>query len=177
MAQSAKAELLAVYLDRRPALVRFFAARTGSEDRAQDIVQDIYVRLEALSETAAEAVQSPVPFLYRVGGNLMLDEIRTGRRTAARDQAWTDASGAAIDGISIADAPSPEDAAWARLKLDQVADALEGVPVNARLAFRLHKIDGLTHAEVAARMGVSRSSVEKYVSAVLARLLERVGWP
>lgn len=177
VAQSAKAELLAVYFDRRPALVRFFAARTGSRDRAEDIVQDIYVRLETLSEASAQAVKSPVPFLYRIGGNLMLDAIRTGRRTAARDQAWTDASGSAVDGVSIADAPSPEDAAWARLKLDRVAAALEGVSPNARQAFRLHKIDGLTHAEVAARMGVSRSSVEKYVSGVLARLLERVGWP
>ena len=177
MAQSAKAELLAVYLDRRPALVRFFTARTGSEDRAEDIVQDIYVRVDAMTEASAEAVRGAVPFLYRVGGNLMLDGIRTGRRTANRDQAWTDASGAKIDGIAVVDAPSPEDAAWARLKLDQVAAALEEIPANARQAFRLHKIDGLTHAEVAARMGVSRSSVEKYISAVLARLLEKVGWP
>lgn len=177
MAQSAKAELLAVYLDRRPALVRFFTARTGSEDRAEDIVQDIYVRVDGMTEASAEAVRGAVPFLYRVGGNLMLDGIRTGRRTANRDQAWTDASGAKIDGIAVADAPSPEDAAWARLKLDQVAAALEEIPANAREAFRLHKIDGLTHAEVATRMGVSRSSVEKYISAVLARLLEKVGWP
>jgi len=177
VAQSAKAELLVVYLDRRPALVRFFTARTGSADRAQDIVQDIYVRLQALSEAAAEEVKAPAPFLYRIGGNLMLDGIRAGRRSAARDQAWTETSGAAVDGISIADEPSPEDVAWARMKLDQVAVALEGIPPNARTAFRLHKIEGLTHAEVAARMGVSRSSVEKYISAVLARLLERVGWP
>ncbi|MFA4962945.1 MAG: RNA polymerase sigma factor [Brevundimonas sp.] len=177
MTQSAKAELLAVYLDRHPALVRFFTARTGSADRAQDIVQDIYVRLQALSEVAAEEIKAPAPFLYRIGGNLMLDRVRAGRRSTARDQAWTETSGAAIDGFSVADEPSPEDAAWARLKLDQVAAALEDMSPNARTAFRLHKIDGLTHAEVAARMGVSRSSVEKYVSAVLARLLERVGWP
>ncbi|NBB65981.1 sigma-70 family RNA polymerase sigma factor [Pseudomonas sp. ODNR1LW] len=177
VAQSAKAELLAIYLDRRPALVRFFTARTRSADRAQDIVQEIYVRLQALSEAAAEEIKAPVPLLYRIGGNLMLDQVRAGRRSAARDQSWTEISGAAVDGISVADEPSPEDAAWARLKLDQVAVALEGMPPNARMAFRLHKIDGLTHAEVAARIGVSRSSVEKYVSAVLARLLERVGWP
>ncbi len=177
MTQSPKAELLAVYLDRRPALVRFFTARTGSTDRAQDIVQDIYVRLQSMSETAAAEVKSPLPFLYRIGGNLMLDGARGQRRAAERDQAWTDASGASIDGASIMDAPSPEDAAWARLKLDKVAAALAELPPKARLAFRLHKVDGLTHAEVAAQMGVSRSSVEKYVSSVLARLLERVGWP
>lgn len=177
MASSAKAELLAVYLDRRPALVRFFTARTGSGDQAEDIVQDIYIRLQALTEAAADEVTNPAAFLYRIGGNLMLDGVRKRRRGAARDQAWSDVTGVESDGRSISDLPSPEDAAWARLKLDQVTAALAELAPNARTALRLHRIDGLTHAEIAARMGVSRSSVEKYLSAALARLLDKVGWP
>ncbi|AQR62483.1 RNA polymerase subunit sigma-70 [Brevundimonas sp. LM2] len=177
MAASAKDELLAIYLERRPALVRSFAARTGSQDRAEDIVQDIYVRLHALSDANAAEVQNPIAFLYRIGGNLVLDAVRQGKRMTARDQAWTETSGASLDGVSIADQPSPEEAAWARLKLDQVARALEGVPPKARQAFRLHRLDGLTHGQIAARLGVSTSSVEKYLSAVLARLLVEVGWP
>jgi RNA polymerase sigma-70 factor (ECF subfamily) len=39
----------------------------------------------------------------------------------------------------------------------------------------LHKFDGLTHAETAARMGISRSAVEKHVSLALGHLLKRVG--
>lgn len=177
MGSSAKAELLAVYLDRRPALVRFFTTRTGSADRAEDIVQDIYVRLQALPEASVGEIASPAAYLYRIGGNLMLDGVRERRRRAARDEAWSDASGVVSDGVSVADLPSPEDAAWARLKLDQVTAALEGLAPNARTALRLHRIDGLTHAEIAARMGVSRSSVEKYLSAALAGLLKQVGWP
>jgi RNA polymerase sigma-70 factor (ECF subfamily) len=177
VASSAKDELLAVYLERRPALVRSFAARTGSQDRAEDIAQDIYVRLEALTEASASEVRNPVAFLYRIGGNLILDGVRQGRRTAARDKAWTEIAGEIAGGVSIADQPSPEDAAWARLKLDQVSRALEGVAPKARQAFRLHRIDGLTYAQIAERLGVSTSSVEKYLSAVLARLLKEVGWP
>lgn len=177
MAPSAKDDLLATYLDQRSVLVRSFTARTGSPQRAEDIVQDIYVRLQGLTDQAAANVRNPIAFLYRVGGNLMLDELRQTRRSTTRDQAWSDAEGLVLDGISVADLPSPEDAAWARLKLDQVARALEDVPPKARLAFRLHRIEGLTHGETAARMGVSQSSVEKYLSAVLARLLQQVGWP
>lgn len=177
MASSAKAELLAIYLDRRPALVRFFKARTGAEDRAEDIVQDIYLRLEALSEDSAAEIANPAAFFYRIGGNLLLDGVRQRRRGTARDQAWSDASGVVSEGVSVSDLPSPEDAAWARLKLEQVTTALQDLAPNARTALRLHRIEGLTHAEIAARMGVSRSSVEKYLSAALARLLDRVGWP
>lgn len=177
MASSAKDQLLAVYLERRPALVRSFAARTGSRERAEDVVQDLYVRLQALTEDAAAEVQNPVAFLYRIGGNLVLDSVRQGKRTAARDRAWTEEGGEIVGGVSIADQPSPEDAAWARLKLDQVSRALEDVAPKARQAFRLHRIDGLTHAQIAERLGVSTSSVEKYLSGVLARLLKEVGWP
>ena len=177
MASSAKDELFAVYLERRQALVRSFAARTGSTDRAEDVVQDIYVRLQALTEASAAEVQNPVAFLYRIGGNLVLDGVRQGKRTIARDQAWTETSGAVVGGMSIVDQPSPEDAAWARLKLDQVSRALEDVAPKARRAFRLHRLDGLTPAQIAERLGVSTSSVEKYLSGVLARLLKEVGWP
>ncbi len=51
------------------------------------------------------------------------------------------------------------------------------MPPKAAEAFRLHKMAGLSQAEVAERMGVSRSAVEKYVSASLKELLLRVGWP
>lgn len=177
MASSAKNELLAVYLERRPALIRSFAARTRSQDRAEDVVQDIYVRLQALTEASAAEVQNPVAFLYRIGANLILDGIRQGKRTTARDQAWTDTVGEVVDGVSIADQPAQDDAVWARQKLQQVSRALEDVAPNARQAFRLHRIDGLTHAQIAERLGVSSSSVEKYLSSVLARLVREVGWP
>lgn len=140
-------------------------------------MQDIYVRLQALPETSAREIANPAAFLYRIGGNLMLDGVRRRQRASARDLAWSDASSLSSDGVSVADSPSPEDAAWARLKFDRVAAAVEELPPNVRIALRLHRIEGLTHAEVAARMGVSRSSVEKYLSTALAHLLKRVGWP
>ena len=177
VASSAKDDLLAAYLERRPALVRSFAARTGSAERAEDVVQDLYVRLCGLSEAQAAEVRNPAAFLYRIGGNLLLDNLRSNRRTAARDKAWAEDAGERVGGITILDQPSPEDAAWARLKLDQVSRALEGVAPKAREAFRLHRLDGLTHGQIAERLGVSVSSVEKYLSAVLARLLKEVGWP
>lgn len=177
MASRAKDDLIAAYLERRPALVRSFAARTGSQDRAEDVVQDIYVRLQALSEEQAAEVQNPTAFLYRIGGNLVLDGVRQSRRAQARETAWNDGATQVIDGVSVVDAPSPEDAVWARLKLDQVSRALEDVAPKARQAFRLHRIDGLTHPQIAERLGVSTSSVEKYLSGVLARLLKEVGWP
>jgi len=173
----ARSVLLETYLERRAALVRFFATRSGSDALAEDIVQDIFLKLEAMTADAAVEVQSPAAFLYRLGSNIMLDRARGRRRSDQRDDDWVKAGGLYAAGDAVADDPSAEDAAWARLKLGRVIAAIRDLPPNAQTAFRLHKLEGLTHAEAARAMGMSRSAVEKYVSAALKHLLREVGWP
>lgn len=168
--------LLDVWREVRPALVRFLTARTGSPATAEDLAQDVWLRIQAMSEDAAAEIRHPQAFFYRTAANLALDAAKAQRRAGARDLEWRRAY-VADDGEDAHDAPSAEDAAWARLKLERVMAALERMSPKAAEAFRLHKIDGLSQTEVAEHMGVSRSAVEKYVSASLKELLLRVGWP
>jgi len=172
-----QSDLLEAYLERRAALVRFFVSRTGSDALAEDIVQDIFLKLQAMPPESVAEVQSPAAFLYRLGSNIMLDRARGRRRSRQRDDDWVKAVGGAGAGDAIADEPSAEDAAWARLKLGRVIAAIRDLPPNAQTAFRLHKLEGMSHAEAAEAMGMSRSAVEKYVSAALKHLLREVGWP
>lgn len=172
----ARQALAAVWVEARPALVRFLTARTGSSAAAEDLAQDIWLRLQGLTEEAAQSVRHPQAFLYRMAANLALDASKARRRAGARDLEWRRASTAGDVG-DAEDAPSAEDAVWARLKLEKVMAAIERMPPKAAEAFRLHKIGGLSQSEVAERMGVSRSAVEKYISASLKDLLLRVGWP
>lgn len=172
----AKQALAHAWIEARPALVRFLTARTGSSATAEDLAQDVWLRLQALTEEAAAGVRHPQAFLYRMAANLALDGAKARRRAGARDLEWRRAHGA-DDGGESQNAPSAEDAVWARLKLERVMTAIAAMPPKAAEAFRLHKMDGLSQAEVADRMGVSRSAVEKYISASLKTLLLRVGWP
>lgn len=172
----ARQALADAWLDSRPALVRFLTARTGSSAAAEDLAQDVWVRLQSMTEEAAVEVRHPQAFLYRIAANLALDASKAQRRGGARDLEWRRAS-AIDDAAEAQDAPSAEDAVWARLKLEKVVAAIDRMPPKAAEAFRLHKMAGLSQAEVAERMGVSRSAVEKYVSASLKELLLRVGWP
>lgn len=163
------------WLEARPALVRFLTARTGSSATAEDLAQDVWLRLQALTEASAAEVRHPQAFLYRMAANLALDASKAQRRAGTRDLEWRRAR--AADDAEAEDAPSAEDAVWARLKLEKVMAAIERMPPKAAQAFRLHKLGGLSQVEVAERMGVSLSAVEKYVSASLKELLLRVGWP
>jgi RNA polymerase sigma factor (sigma-70 family) len=168
---SAGAALLAAYLERREDLVRFFTLRLRSAAAAEDLVQEIYLRLSAVGPEVE--VHNPAAYLYRLGTNLMLDKIRAERRAAARDRDWREANRSVLGPDEIAEEPRADDAVAARQRLEQILAALRKLPPQTQRVFRMHKFEGMSHAEVAQALGISRSAVEKHVMTALRRLAER----
>ncbi|HEX4181535.1 MAG TPA: sigma-70 family RNA polymerase sigma factor [Caulobacteraceae bacterium] len=166
-------QLLAAYLDKREDLVRFLTARLNSAAAAEDLAQDLYVRLATIK--TAGPVENPSAFLYRSAINLMLDRERGDLRSARRDQAWHDIQSVVVAGVTAADTPSPEEAASARQRLRILADAVEDLPPKTRSAFKLNKFEGLSQAETAERLGVTRKTVENQLAAALKHLTARLG--
>jgi len=168
----ARSALLAAYLERRDDLLRFFTLRLRSAAAAEDLVQDIYLRI-AGAERDLE-VRNPAGYLYRLGSNLMLDRIRGERRSAARDQDWREGHRTVVAGEEVAEDPPADDAVAARQRLAAIVAILRELPEQTQRVFRMHKFDGMSHAEVAQALGISRSAVEKHCMAVLKRLAERL---
>jgi len=170
---AARDPLLDIYLERRANLVRFFAARTGSPAAAEDLAQELYLKLA--SRGSDVEADNPTALIYRIALNLMLDRARGETRTAARDAAWREVAHAAVGGEDVADLPPADDAVASRQRLRMLVDAVAGLPPQMQRAFRLHKLDGLSHAQTAQAMGISVKSVEKHVSAALKALTARLG--
>lgn len=158
------------YIEHRPMLVRIFTARLGSTAAAEDLVQEIFVRIADLEDEAP--VSNLAGYLYRIGWNLMLDGRRGARRAAAREASWVETVSTQVGSEMVTEEAPPEEAIDARRKLAVLVRALEDLPPNIQRTFRLHKFEGLTHAQTAAHLGISRSSVEKHVSAALKHLLQ-----
>lgn len=165
--------LLEIYLERRANLVRFFAARTGSHSRAEDLAQELYIKL-AGRDLAAVTIENPVALIYRVATNLLLDQVRGDARAGARDAAWRNLAHVSIGGEDIAIEPAADDAAASRQRLHQLVDAVAELPPQMQRAFRVHKFEGHSHAETARIMGLSVKSVEKHISAALKNLTLRL---
>ena len=159
---------MAVYLRKRGDLLRYFTLRLKSAPLAEDVVQDIGLRLASI---AAPSVENPGAYLYRLGTNLMLDRLKQQRRAAARDTAWQAAGTAQLGGEAIVDDPAADAVVEGRQRLDRLLGALDALPAQRRRAFVLHKLEGLSHAQTAERMGVSRSAVEKHIIAALQQLV------
>ncbi len=161
--------LVEAFLTRRDDLRRYFAARVGDAE-ADDLVQETYLRAAATS--AEVSVRSPGAYLYRLGANVMLDRIRQQRARRARDGDWHDATVTCAAGGDDMDDAAPADRTLiARERLRRLSEALGELPEAVQRTFRLHKIEGLSHGEVAARLGVSRSLVEKHMMRALKHLL------
>ncbi len=167
-----RSALLAAYLERRDDLLRFFTLRLRSAAAAEDLVQDIYIRIAAADRSME--VRNPAGYLYRLGSNLMLDRIRGERRTAARDHDWRATHRTIVGAEEVAEEPRADDAVSARQRLNAIVDVLRELPEQTQRVFRMHKFDGLSHAEVAQALGISRSGVEKHCMAALKRLAERL---
>ncbi|HEY0437082.1 MAG TPA: sigma-70 family RNA polymerase sigma factor [Phenylobacterium sp.] len=164
--------LLALYLERRPNLIRFLAARAGSMAAAEDLAQELYLKLAGRDR--ANEVENPQAMLYRMALNLMVDRARGEVRAAARDTAWRQVARTELGGVDISDEPPADEAAASAQRLRQLVAAVERLPPQAGRAFRLHKLEGLSHAETAQVMGLSVKAVEKHVSAAVKALTARL---
>lgn len=168
-AEKSYSPLLALCLSRRADLVRFFSIRTGSSAEAEDIVQETCLKIAAMDDSG---VENPAAYLYRLGSNVMLDRARARRRATLRDDAYYQTFSAGSHGEAEADAPSPEETTDARRRLARLMDSVRDLPPQCRRVFVMHKIEGLSHGEVAEALGLSRSAVEKHMIAALKRLAE-----
>jgi RNA polymerase sigma factor (sigma-70 family) len=164
--------LVQAYLQRRANLVRFFAARTGSPAAAEDLAQELYLKLAA--RPPGETAENPQALIYRIALNLMVDRTRGEARAAARDAQWRGAHRTSLAGEDIAEEPPADEATASRQRLRQLVEAVAELPPQMQRAFSLHKLEGLSHAETAQAMGISVKSVEKHISAALKNLTARL---
>jgi RNA polymerase sigma factor (sigma-70 family) len=153
----------------RPKLLRFVSARLGNAADAEDVLQELWLRLE---RTDSGPVVNGEAYLHKVALNLANDLVRQRSRSGARDAAWLETSaGNDVDGQADP-APSPEREVAGRHQLAKVSAAIAVLPERAGDVFRRHRLEGESHAEIAATLGISKSAVEKHMANAIRHLAE-----
>ncbi len=179
----ADAGLRQLCLALRPELRRFLLARRLSEADAEDLLQDLFLRVET---SATGPVRSPRAYLYQMLNNMAHTRRRTEARQQARDADWLDApartgarTGAATgSGSSGAEtempdlAPDPETTLLARDHLARVEARLGQLPERTAHVFRQYRIEGVSQKLIARDLGISLSAVEKHLQRAYSAVLE-----
>jgi RNA polymerase sigma factor (sigma-70 family) len=156
------AGLEAVFRALRPELERRARAMGATED-AEDILQDVWIRLQALRGPIA----NPRAYLFRMVYTGVLDRRRGRLRAAAREAAWL-RDGGDVDPSGAAEA---ERAIMAREALAAVEARLEALGDPAALIFRRHRIEGQTQRRIAEDLHMGLSTVEKHLRRAYAAIL------
>lgn len=149
-------DILALYLAHRGELVNYASASVGDRARAEDVVQEAWLRFGAAAE--GRPIDEPVGFLFRVVRNLAVD----GRRRLTREGRAVDAG---TDMTEVpADYPSPEAETVAREELRLLKEAIAELPERTRIALEMRRFGGLKLREIAARLGVSITIAHEIVA-------------
>lgn len=143
-------------LPHEPALRGWLAHRRAQAAfDIDDIVQESYA---ALAERArVDDILNPRAYLFQVAHSLLVRNIRRARIVtilAVED----------LGQIDFADeAATPEQQAMVTDDLRRLAEVIAGMPGQTREAFVLRRVHDLPQREIAERMGLSESTVEKHI--------------
>lgn len=119
-----------------------------------------------MASTDFMAIAQPAAYLFRTIRNAMVDQLRRRQVVSIRS----------VADLTVFEVPdpqlSPEDRMTAHEEMAQLKAAIEGLPASCRAVFLLRKVEGLSQAETAKRLGMSQSTVEKYVARGLRKIAE-----
>ena len=154
----------------RAELLRFLTARCGQQDEAEDVLQELWIKVSGQS---TGPITNGRAYLFRMANNLVLDRARGRRRSMQRERVW-------LETESAGDVQMPEDRADPGERADEVIsreqearilrDAIADLPEGAQRALRLYRFDEIGQQEIADIMGISRSGVEKHLALAMKKL-------
>jgi RNA polymerase sigma factor (sigma-70 family) len=147
-------------------LQQMLRLRGATPEHAEDLVQEAVLRLHIYTREGGR-VENQEAFLRRTAMNLAVDA----HRHARLDRYET----SPVEDLDLVDTnPSPDEVFVAEQRLNRMRDALDRGNPRTREVFFMHRLQGFSHAEIAARLGISVSAVEKHVaSAVTLLAIER----
>jgi RNA polymerase sigma-70 factor (ECF subfamily) len=140
-------------------LLRFLQGAVKDRDAAADLTQESYARVLAV-QRSGPTIEEPRALLYRTARNLVIDRHR---RSEVRGRHHAPDADEAADPLPAPSAWQPEVAAMSSQTVDAMLETIGALPLRCREAFILHKFDGLSQAEVARRMAISVSMVERHI--------------
>lgn len=164
--EASPSDLGAVVERFRGPLRSYFRKRASNPEEADDLVQEVFARLAAQGD--ADRVENPQAYIFQMAANLLRDRAR---RESTRAAAMRELVGQSQDSFEEI---SPERVLQGRQGLADLNRALTELPERTRVIFVLQRFEELKYSEIAQRLDISVSSVEKHMMDALRHIAARV---
>ncbi|MCF6215497.1 MAG: sigma-70 family RNA polymerase sigma factor [Emcibacter sp.] len=158
-------EITAVYKDYNDSLVRYLTIRLRCRTDAVDVAQEAYIRL--IRRDNMDEIDCIKSFLFRTATNISIDLQRQRARHVKNFSKSTMLFGK-IDEIT------PERTLNAQQTLVTLKKAVEDLSPKCREAFIMYKFKNMELVDIAKKMGLSVSSIRKYIARALAFCIREI---
>jgi len=148
-------------------LIGYLQRRGQSVEDAEDVVQEAFVRFQRAGHDLAGGDARPL--LFVIARNMQTDRWKSAGRRGTRladDIHTLDAGPRAL----ASETPAPDQHLIGRQNLAAAAAVIRALPARTRDAFLLHRFEDQTYRQIASRLGVSVSMVEKHIAEALRQL-------
>lgn len=146
---------------------RYFARRLRGSPDIDDLAQEVFVRL--LKRTRIDDIGNIQGYLFQIAANLLRERGRQRfQRRLDSQESFNEDSAAARE------ERSPERILMGKEACELLIRALQELPERTRAIFILNRYEDLAGVEIARRLGVSVSTVEKDMMRAIAHLRARL---
>ena len=133
-------------------LRRYLTRLLGSSNEAQDVAHDAFVRV--YPTISSQGARKPAALLYVAARRLAINRLKHRSISPVSRDAF-------IPEMSASDEPGIQQQVIARQELDLLEEAIARLPEGCRTVLLMCKIEQLSHLEIAARLGIAVSTIEK----------------
>lgn len=163
-----KAALARVDREFRRSLLSYFGRRTRDAAELEDMVQEVFERLIKRGGTSALERENIKAYVFETASSVLTDYLRkkVTHHTAHHEQFDRNQHG----GVDF----SPEHVLMNREQLAKAATVLFELPERTRVIFVLRRIEGMRMNDIAVRLGISVSTVEKHMQKAILHLMRRI---
>jgi RNA polymerase sigma-70 factor (ECF subfamily) len=148
----------------RAPLLRYFERRARTPEDAEELTQEVFIRL--LRRPDVEAIDNIEGFVFITAANLLKDHYRSRARRRETHS---------INGLDFASpAQNPAEEAEGREEIGVLLSAIGALPPKCKAVFVMHRFDEVPHTEIARRLGITVSMVEKHIAAAMKHLRKQL---
>lgn len=156
--EEAFAALFNTYKDK---LFGFAMALTNSTVKAEDLVQDVFLKIWQNRFRIAE-IENINAFIFRMAQNQAIDELRRfSKETLAHSSEF-------VNEESLS--PNPAEHLLNKEILEKIDEAINQLPPQQKRIYTLYNVDGYKYHEIASDLNLSVSTVRNHLSQAIGNI-------
>ena len=171
VARGDKAAFAALFDRHQQSIVRFAYRYVGSQARAEELAQDIFVKLFKSAKGYRPDAKFKT-FMFRVATNHCLNEVRRGEYKVEESLEPRSDESKAPD--PEAHGARPDDALAARELEKAVQRALAKMSDRERAAFSMCRFEGMAYREIADALSASEAAVKSLIHRATLQVMKQV---